>query len=110
MVSINSRLIDEYNFKLSKISDLNQINPEYVVLINTNTDGTAGTNKSIKIGLLKQYINQQIQSDIDNKINESIKSLNTLVGDLTTQINTLMDENNELKSRVETLENCISLT
>lgn len=110
MVSINSRLIDEYNYNLSKISYLDQINPEYVVLINTNTGATAGTNKSIKISLLKQYVNQQIQSDIDNKINESIKSLNTLTSELETKLNKLVDDNTDLNARVEALENCISLT
>lgn len=110
MVSINSRLIDEYSYNLSKISYLDQINPEYIVLINTNTDGTAGTNKSVKIGLLKQYISGKIQSDVDNIINESIKSLNTLTGELETKINKLSDNNDNLKARVEALENCISLT
>lgn len=130
MSTINSRLIDKYNYELKPISYLNEINSDYVVLINTNTDGTAGTNKKVKIGLLKNYINlsytksdvqdsiddesiqgqiNTLKNEINNKINETIKYLTDLTGQLETKVNSLIDDNSTLKLRVETLENLVSL-
>ena len=102
MSTINSRLIDEYNWGLKPISYLSDINSDYVVLINTNTDGTAGTNKKIKIGLLKNYIllsytesdvqdsvyDKSIQGQINN-LNDSVKNLQEHAGDLETRVNTI---------------------
>ena len=106
MGTINSKLIDKYNYELKPISYLNEINSDYVVLINTNTDGTAGTNKKVKIGLLKDYMNlsyngdisiesnlqnqiNELKQEINNKVNESLKSMQELTGDLETRVNTL---------------------
>lgn len=130
MSTVNSKLIDKYNYELKPISYLNEINSDYVVLINTNTDGTAGTNKKVKIGLLKNYINlsytesdvqdsiddesiqgqiNTLKNEINNKINETIKYLTDLTGQLETKVNSLINENSTLKHRVETLENLVSL-
>lgn len=52
MSTINSRLIDKYNYELKELSYLSDINSDYIVLINTNTDGTADSTKFgvVKIG------------------------------------------------------------
>lgn len=137
MSTVNSKLIDKYNWELKPISCLSDINSDYVVLINTNTDGTAGTNKKVKIGLLKNYINlsytesdvqdsiddesiqgqintlkneiNTLKNEINNEINETIKHLTDLTGQLETKVNRLIDDNSTLKLRVETLENLVSL-
>lgn len=130
MSTINSKLIDKYNYELKPLSYLNEINSDYVVLINTNTNGTAGTNKKVKIGLLKNYINlsytksdvqdsiddesiqgqiNTLKNEINNEINETIKYLTDLTGQLEAKVNSLIDDNSTLKLRVETLENLVSL-
>lgn len=130
MSTINSRLIDKYNYEIKELSYLSDINSDYIVLINTNTDGTAETNKKVKIGLLKNYINlsytksdvqdsiddksiqgqiNTLKNEINNEINETIKHLTDLTGQLEMKVNSLIDENSTLKSRVETLENLVSL-
>lgn len=100
MSTINSKLIDKYNYELKPISSLDEIKPNYVVLINTNTDtdGAPPKNKKVEIGLLKDYINlsytglgsieNNLQEQI-NKLAESLKQTQELTSDLETRVNTL---------------------
>ena len=50
-----------------------------------------------------------LKNEINNEINETIKHLTDLTGQLEMKVNSLIDENSTLKSRVETLENLVSL-
>lgn len=100
MSTINSKLIDKYNYELKPISYLDKIKSNYVVLINTNTDtdGTPPKNKKVEIGLLKDYINLSytgsgsIENNLQEQINELVESLKQtqeLTSDLETRVNTL---------------------
>ena len=114
MSTINSRLIDKYNYELKELSYLSDINSDYIVLINTNTDGTAGywstgkallqlmseLNKEVQLANTKIYYILTLDNEVDK---ESTDSLNIIA-----KFNTLSNSLNTFFKNCDLIEKRIS--
>ena len=105
-----TKLIDKYNIELQALSS-EKINGNYVILANDDNYDNP-TNYKIKCNDFKNWI---IGSNID--VSKSLDIINTQIAQLiennitlSQRIDTLEQENTDLKSRIQNLEELLSLS
>lgn len=128
MLQPNTKLIDKYNYELKLVS-ASELTDDYVVLVNTNQDGT-DTNRKVKLDQLREFFRTQgivdptlegrvdvlehKQEASDTKIETVSQTVNQLqeqfastLGTLEERLNKVEQENLALKESVNILKSLL---